>query len=180
MGVRRWQLQPVFDFGRMRESQEFLLSDADYIELGKFIYSAQSDGRGGQLKIRPADGVGYFSELDVDGPAWRGCSAGITTCGIMSDGKIKGCLSWPDDLVTGDLRTNDLWDIWFDPDAFSQTRRFSIADLRGNCYGCEKGELCKGGCSAISLSETGHFHADPYCFRSILNRNAMPAEKLSA
>lgn len=179
MGVRRWQLQPVFGFGRMQECKAFLLSETDYIELGKFIQSAKLDGRG-QLEILPADGVGYFSELDVDGPTWRGCSAGITTCGIMSDGRIKGCLSWPDDLVTGDLRKDDLWDIWFNPDAFSQTRYFSNKDLKGNCYGCEKGELCKGGCSAMSLSETDHFHADPYCFRSIMNRSARPAEKLSA
>ena len=170
IGVKRWQLQPVFGFGRMRDSQNLLLSDADYLELGRFIKSAQISSETGQLKIFPADGVGYFSELDVEGPPWKGCSAGITTCGIMSDGKVKGCLSWPDHLVTGDLRENDLWDIWFSREAFVQTRRFHMEDLGGNCLDCEKGAECRGGCSAMSYSETGQFHADPYCFRTILNR----------
>lgn len=170
LGVKRWQLQPVFGFGRMQGSQNLLLSDADYLELGRFIKSSMAACEEGQLQIFPADGVGYFSELDVEGPRWRGCSAGITTCGIMSDGRVKGCLSWPDHLVTGDLRKNDLWDIWFHQDAFRQTRRFSVEDLSGNCRDCEKGEECRGGCSAMSYSETGLFHADPYCFRAILHR----------
>jgi len=173
MGVKRWQLQPVFGFGRMRDSRQLLLGDADYLELGRFVRHWHPIAAERGLAIFPADGIGYFSELDVPGPRWKGCSAGITTCGIMSDGRVKGCLSWPDHLVEGSLRANDFWEIWFRSDAFAYTRRFGKEDLSGNCLGCEVGEECRGGCSAMSYSETGRFHADPYCFRSILNR--MPA-----
>lgn len=170
MGVRRWQLQPAFGFGRMQDMQEQLLSDADYLQLGRYIQKAQSDLAEEELQIFPADGVGYFSELDGEGPQWLGCSAGITTCGITSNGKIKGCLSWPDQFAFGDLRTTDLWDIWFSPDAFPQTRQFRLEDIGGTCRDCKHGEVCKGGCSAMSYSKTGQFHADPYCFRAILQR----------
>lgn len=171
LGVKRWQLQPVFGFGRMQGCQDLLLNQENYLELGRFIKYWHTPAKNQGVQIFPADGVGYFSELDVEGPTWRGCSAGITTCGIMSDGRVKGCLSWPDTLVEGDLRKNDLWDIWFRPGAFAYTRRFRTEDLSGTCRDCEMGEECKGGCSAMSYSETGQFHADPYCFRSILNRS---------
>lgn len=170
MGVRRWQLQPAFGFGRMQTRQALLLSDADYLQLGRFIQEAQADQTEGAVEIFPADGVGYFSELDGEGPQWLGCSAGITTCGITSDGKVKGCLSWPDQFAFGDLRTTDLWDIWFSPDAFPQTRQFSLNEMGGACRDCKHGEVCKGGCSAMSYSETGQFHSDPYCFRAILKK----------
>jgi lipopolysaccharide/colanic/teichoic acid biosynthesis glycosyltransferase len=53
----------------------------------------------------------------------------LTAGGITSDAKIKGWLSLPDELVEGDLRQNDLWEIWFDEDAFAYTRQFSIDEL---------------------------------------------------
>ena len=93
-----------------------------------------------------------------------GCTAGLTTCGIMSDGKIKGCLSLPDNLVEGDLRTSDLWNIWFNPNAFAYTRKFAQTDMGPLCSRCLKWEQCRGGCSAMSYTSTGLFHNDPYCF----------------
>ena len=92
-------------------------------------------------------------------------------CSITSNGKVKGCLSLPDHLVEGDLRENDLWDIWFHPDAFAYTRNFSIEDLGQNCRSCPMGEQCKGGCSAMSYSYTGRFHNDPYCFYAFEQRS---------
>ena len=112
----------------------------------------------------PADGVGYFTDLDTRDIPWEGCGAGIATCGITSTGKVKGCLSLPDEFVEGDLRERDLWDIWFDDGAFAYNRQFSIADLGRNCAGCERGEQCRGGCCVMSFAATEQFHNDPYCF----------------
>jgi radical SAM protein with 4Fe4S-binding SPASM domain len=172
MGIRKWQLQPIFAFGRTRDSHNLILTEDDYLLLGRFVERSYSIAREWGLELCPADGVGYFSTIDVPGPRWRGCSAGIMTCGIMSDGRVKGCLSWPDSLVEGDLRKDNFWDIWFRPGAFAQTRQFRASDLRGACSGCDVGDECGGGCSATSLAATGQFHADPYCFRSILARRA--------
>jgi hypothetical protein len=38
-------------------------------------------------------------------------SSGLVSAGITSDGKLKGCLSLPDEFIEGDLRTRSLWDI---------------------------------------------------------------------
>lgn len=174
-GVKRWQLQPIFNFGRTRESRGLILSDEDYLSLGRFVEHWHGVASGWGLELCPADGVGYFSDIHVPGPRWRGCSAGVMTCGIMSDGRIKGCLSWPDSLVEGDLRKDSMWDIWFRPGAFAETRHFHKQHLQGTCAGCEVGEECGGGCSATSIAATGKFHADPYCFRSILTRRTASA-----
>jgi len=171
LGVKHWQVQPTFPLGRAREGEELGLSDACFLELGEFIRARVAACEEDGIRMQPADGVGYFTSLDMRETPWRGCSAGIASCGITSDGKIKGCLSHPDNLLEGDLRQRDLWDIWFDKDAFAYNRRFSVADLGEFCEGCEFGEQCKGGCGVMSYAATGHFHNDPYCFHGICARS---------
>ncbi len=175
LGAQRWQLQPIFGFGRTRESRDLLLSEDEYLLLGRFVQDYHPIAHEWGLEICPADGVGYFSEIEVPGPVWQGCSAGIATCGITSDGRVKGCLSWPDSFVEGDLRQDDLWTIWFRPNAFAQTRGFLTQHLGAGCLACDMGEQCRGGCNAISYAARGTFHADPYCYRSILARRASAA-----
>ena len=50
------------------------------------------------LKLLPADSYGYYTEFDNREKPWRGCPAGIVSVGITSNGKIKGCLSLPDEI----------------------------------------------------------------------------------
>jgi len=168
-GVRFWQIQPFFPLGRGKVNDWLRLSEDDYLKLGEFVnkWSGWAAERG--MDILPADSYGYFGQYDKRDPAWQGCSAGLYACGITSDGKIKGCLSMPDNLVEGDLREHELWDIWFDPQAFSYNRSFTCADLGGNCSGCDLGAQCKGGCSAMSVGCTDGFHNDPMCFYRLEN-----------
>lgn len=163
-GIRFWQLQPFFPLGRGKANDWLRLSDEEYLRLGDFVneWSGWAAERG--LDILPADSYGYFGQHDQREPDWQGCSAGLYACGITSDGKIKGCLSMPDHLVEGDLRQNELWDIWFAPNAFAYNRKFTCADLGENCAGCTLGAQCKGGCSAMSVGCTDGFHNDPMCF----------------
>jgi radical SAM protein with 4Fe4S-binding SPASM domain len=166
-GISSWQLQPIFPLGRGKENAFLQLTEADYVIFGDLIVERRETACQRGLEIMLADSYGYYSHRDPRNPPWRGCPAGLYSCGITSDGKVKGCLSMPDELIEGDLRENDLWNIWFDPQAFSYTRQFSISDLGNNCRKCEFGEECLGGCSAMSYGCTGAFHNDPYCFERI-------------
>ncbi|HWQ46654.1 MAG TPA: radical SAM protein [Longilinea sp.] len=168
-GVGFWQVQPFFPLGRGRDNDWLRLTKEDYLKLGDFVnqWTGWAAERG--MDILPADSYGYFGKRDQREPAWEGCSAGLYACGITSDGKIKGCLSMPDNLVEGDLREHELWDIWFDPHVFAYNRQFSCADLGENCAGCALGDKCKGGCSAMSVGCTGEFHNDPMCFYRLEN-----------
>lgn len=164
-GVTTWQLQPVFPWGRANEASDLRLDADSYLALGRFLETAEQVHDG--IEVRAADSCGYFCDGKGVGEGWMGCSAGIAAVGIMSDGRVKGCLSMPDELVEGSLRDADLWDIWFQPGAFAYTREFATGKLGANCKGCEKGEKCQGGCTAMSYTMTGAFHNDPYCFRGI-------------
>ena len=168
LGVRHWQVQPIFSRGRARE-EELNLSFPSYLELGEFVKNRIATCRDSGFTLMPADGVGYFTDLDTRESAWKGCCAGMATCGITADGKVKGCLSLPDEIVEGDLRERDLWSIWFDKASFKYNREFSPVELGDNCTNCEYGEQCRGGCTVMSLAATEQFHNDPYCFHRILS-----------
>jgi radical SAM protein with 4Fe4S-binding SPASM domain len=169
LGAWKWQLQPLFPRGRSEGDNALTLTDDQFLELGKFINESYPVALKQGLKIVPADSCGFFSPLDLEVFPWSACQAGRTGCGIMSDGRIKGCLSWPDSTVEGDLRKDDLWTIWFRPGAFSQLRDFAQLGVQGKCRGCDVAAECGGGCQAMSLAATGSWHADPFCYRRILN-----------
>ena len=167
LGVKTWQVQPIFTFGRVKESPRLKLTVDEYLKLGEFVKIFSPNAREFGLNIMAADSFGYFTDLDERSPKWMGCPAGLVTCGITSNGRIKGCLSMPDELAKGDLRKRSLWDIWFDPETFAYNRSFFAGALGPNCNHCDKGEQCKGGCSSMSYGNTGLFHNDPYCFYAL-------------
>jgi len=170
IGVTHWQLQPNLPRGRSGEAGDLALSDREFLELGAFFRAEQPVAHEKGLEMVPADSLGYFTVLDPFEPPWRGCHAGLYALGIMSDGRIKGCLTMPDDMVEGDLHENDLWDIWFQENAFPYTRRFSTAQMGANCRDCAMAEQCQGGCTAMSCVCTGTPHNNPYCFHGIERR----------
>lgn len=170
IGVNRWQVQPVFPMGRSLDDKKLHLTEQTYLKFGSFIRDWSSEAKKDGMQIETADSYGYFTNYDQRNIPFRGCPAGLVTCGITSDGKIKGCLSLPDDQIEGDLRKTDLWDIWFNPNAFSYTRQFSPNDIGSNCISCEHIEQCKGGCSAMSYSCTEAYHNDPFCFYRLVEK----------
>jgi len=176
IGVTRWQIQPILALGRTQRATNLQLTEQAYMQLGAFFRDSRPKAQESGFEMLPADSFGYFTELDTFEPGWRGCAAGLLSCGITSDGKIKGCLSLPDEVIEGDLRQNDLWDIWFHPDSFAYTRQFSVEELGSACHSCDKAEQCRGGCSAMSYASTGCFHNDPYCFYGIRKRSPPPVE----
>jgi len=163
-GVPSWQIQPLFPLGRGIVNDWLLLSEKDYMRLGDFILESTGWAAKNGLEIMPADSCGYFTPRDQRDPTWHGCSAGLFACGITSDGHIKGCLSMPDELIEGNLRERELWDIWFDTQAFTYNRQYTSPSAGKNCKGCKFGEQCRGGCSSMSYGSTGTFHNDPLCF----------------
>jgi radical SAM protein with 4Fe4S-binding SPASM domain len=164
LGVDRWQIQPICSLGRASNFAGLRLTIEQYLQLGIFIKRIKPTAEELGLEIPVADNLGYFSELDIAKSQWRGCPAGLLSCGITSDGKVKGCLSFPNEIIEGDLRKSDLWDIWFDPNSFSYNRSFSSEMLGPECNQCDKSNQCRGGCSAMSYGSTKKFHNDPYCF----------------
>ena len=173
-GVKRWRVQPILPFGRVGGTGNLELKESDYLRLEDFVRQWVPRAKDVGMSLLRSDGLDYLCEDDPDQRPWRGCPAGIVSCGITSDGRIKGCLSMPDELVEGDLRKDDFWDIWFHPDSFNYTRPFSMDQIGPNCVSCDKTEECRGGCTSKSYGYTGRFHNDPYCGRGIALRRQRP------
>jgi radical SAM protein with 4Fe4S-binding SPASM domain len=171
VGVHTWQLQPVLPQGRSHGNEELRLSDEQFVRVARFFRENHDATRDGCFKVVPADSLGYFTDLDLGQPPWRGCTAGLASVGIRSDGRVTGCLSMADEVVEGNLRERDLWDIWFDEASFPYSRSFSVSALGPECAGCEHASQCRGGCSSMSYGCTGRFHNDPYCLHAIRKRN---------
>jgi len=168
--VGSWQLQPNLPQGRSQEATDLHLSPADYLALGAFFRNQRDQALEQGLRMVPADSLGYFTELDLADPPWRGCPAGIYSVGITSDGRVKGCLTMPDDLVEGNLREADLWEIWFRENAFPYTRAFALDQMGPLCRDCTWAEQCRGGCTSMSKVCSGCVHNDPYCFYGLGQR----------
>lgn len=164
LGVAAWQIQPIVPFGRGREAQELLLDEEGYLRLGDFIEEWTPRGTAAGMQLVTADSMGYYAAFETCPDPWRGCSAGLACCAITSDGLVKGCLSLPNTFIEGDLRERDLWDIWFDPQAFAYNRHFKAEQLGDNCRECDRADECQGGCSSKSYALTGAFHNDPLCY----------------
>ena len=162
-GVDNWQIQTANIRGRM--PKEWAITDMDYYSVAEFV--AKNRNRYIDIiKITEADCTGYFSKLTpfMGIKKWNGCSAGISTIGIESDGGIKGCLSMQDKMyLEGNIREKSLAEIWNNPDGFRYNRKFELSDLDGICKDCKYGPICRGGCSEKAMTYTGKLHCQPFC-----------------
>ncbi len=162
-GIDVWQIQTANIRGRM--PKEWAITDMDYYSIAKFIAENRTRYKN-IIHITEADCTGYYSKLTpfMGIKHWKGCSAGISTIGIESDGSIKGCLSMQDAMyIEGNIREQSLKEIWTNPNNFKYNRRFELSDLGGICKDCKYGPICRGGCSEKSMSYTGQLHNSPFC-----------------
>lgn len=164
-----WQLQCV-SLGGGRFPAEERLDRAQFYAVGAFIAACRRRYPPAALPIAGAHDLGYCS--DVLGPTgelpdWHGCGAGLYTLGILSDGRVKGCLSQHDRFVEDSVRARPLRDIWADPARFARNRRFTPAALEGGCRGCPHGARCRAGCANVAWTTTGRDYDNPYCFHRI-------------
>jgi len=170
LGADVWRIQLGSPLGRLAQHPELQAFPEDLPAIADFIVAAKRRGR---VEINVCDNIGYFSrherELRRGGePAlfdfWCGCSAGCLTVGIEANGNVKGCLSLQSDqFIEGNLRQESLRAIWEKPGNFAYTRGFRPENLHGYCRDCEYGEICRGGCTFISVGATGSPHNNPYC-----------------
>ncbi len=167
-GTTHWRLQAIFPEGRAKQHSELTLDKTGLARLGRFIQTNHAISTTNAPEILCSDGLQYVVQNPENESPWRGCPAGITACGITSDGRIKGCLSMPDELIEGDLRKDTLWRIWFRDDAFPYSRAACAEHVGDNCNNCPKIAECKGGCSVSSYALTGKFNNDPYCVYNAL------------
>lgn len=164
-GVFGWQLQLTLPMGRARSNR--VLSEAQMPDLHATLVRLSE-----RRLLRPfiTDNIGYCTPDDtwlrtpngVWPRCWLGCVAGVRHVGVMSDGRVKGCLALPDSHVEASVRDRSLSRIWHAPDAFRYARTLELA---GPCADCDAGVACRGGCLAAALAFHGREGINTRCLR---------------
>ena len=161
-----WQIQIGMPFGNFDSS--LVIDDEEYYASAMFIANERTKKEREKIPIVGAHCYGYHSHLLPNNKQWNGCTAGISSIGITSDGGVVGCLSMGNNqFIEGNLRDKSLIQIWEDPKSFSYNREFTRNQTGENCINCFYVSKCKGGCNGCSLHITGKMHNMPLCLRRI-------------
>ena len=164
-----WQIQMATPEGA-RFNRDFMLSLEEFYWVAAFISKLRNTLGVRRLPVAGSHDIGYHSQRltkYAELPYWDGCAAGLYTLGILSDGRVKGCLSMHDDFIEDSVRNRSLIEIWNDPNLFARNRRFSKDMLHGFCRSCPYGETCRAGCANVGYTVTGDTFNNPYCLYRI-------------
>ncbi|MDJ0762589.1 MAG: radical SAM protein [Myxococcota bacterium] len=176
-GFEGWQVQLTLPYGRAKtRAQDLCLSPEALPALEKSLLKLMERS---PLFVQAADNIGYFSRAEPQLRAgsqsrrriWAGCQAGLNVIGITSDGTVRGCLSLPDHLDEGSCRERPVAQIWNDPAGFAYNRRFTVNDLDGFCRDCPFGQLCRAGCTALSVATSGLTGHNAHCLHRLTGAN---------
>lgn len=92
-----------------------------------------------------------------------GCGAGRFYCAISPEGNLQPCVFMP--LIVGNLKTEQIADIWFNSQVFKDLR--DREKLKGRCSKCEYKYVC-GGCRARAFAYHDDFlRSDPGCIKKL-------------
>lgn len=97
-----------------------------------------------------------------------GCTAGNSSFYITPDGKMTPC-PFLRKFVAGNIRKEDVKEIWDNSSAFDIFRNITRGDLKGKCGACGYlGISCYGGCRAAAFAHSGDLYAeDPLCWKHL-------------
>lgn len=171
-GISAWQVQITTPLGRASDRPNMILQPWDLIALIPRIAELKKRAYSDEILIMPGNNLGYFgpeeatlrSLTPTGKDHWMGCQAGRFVMGIESDGGIKGCPSLQSvPYIGGNIRKENLADIWNNSPQLSFTRTRSVEDLWGFCRICPYATTCMGGCSFTAHSLFGKPGNNPYC-----------------
>jgi radical SAM protein with 4Fe4S-binding SPASM domain len=155
-GVRRWRIFSIFPKGRAAGNPELFLSGVEFRALLGWIRERRPSlaAEGFDLDLSCE---GYLP-ADVD-RAVRSepyfCRAGICIASVLHDGAISACPNIARDLVQGNVRTEDLADVWEGRFGAYRDRAWM---RRGPCVGCGEWKRCRGNSMHLwdaAANETG-------------------------
>jgi heme b synthase len=125
-------------------------------KLGERIFFKPTDAPQYLRVVRQREGIiashGSMNSLT------RGCLAGIGFCFISHTGKVQGCGYL--DVEAGDLKQQNLSQVWHNSPLFLQLR--NLSNINGKCGVCEFKIIC-GGCRARAYEMSGDYLAEEPC-----------------
>ncbi len=142
LGVRRWRLFSIFPRGRAASDPELLLCGEQLRSLLGFI-AAERRARAPD-DLRPSFCCEGYLPWSVDAGVCDEpyfCRAGISIASVLCDGAISACPNISRGLVQGNIRTDDLLEVW--ETRFARLRQRDWMQT-GPCRGCGEWGRCRG------------------------------------
>lgn len=145
-----WRVGTVMPIGRAAENEFLFLSDSQLRLLLDFIAGKMDE----RFPVLIGENLGYLGESH-DRMIYRHdfffCGAGIISCCIGADGRVRGCPELPPEEanIAGDLRIQNFKEIW--EKGFTQFRNGTSTCLPAGCRECTDLAICSGGCRVMQL-----------------------------
>lgn len=162
LGVPAWRIFSIFPRGRAATHASLRLDGAQLQRLLSWIAQARTRNE----RPRPAWSCEGYLPPDLD-DAVRDqpyfCRAGINIAGVLCDGSITACPNISRELVQGNIRTDDLVDVWESRFAAFRDRRWMAT---GRCAGCDDWASCQGNSMHLwddQSRQTVLCHRDVFC-----------------
>lgn len=139
--VPLWRFSPVFPIGRAAQQPDFVPDAADLRVILDFTKQSRTDGLLPSPEFCEEGYLGVDYEEKVR-PCRFVCSAGLTTGGILRDGRIAACPELADCFVQGDIRQERFFDVWQNRYQIFRDRSWT---RHGQCADCDSFRACQGG-----------------------------------
>ncbi len=175
-GVSAWQLQFTMVHGNGADHPELILQPYMIPELFEILDGLADRCRERGIRFLPGNNIGYFGPSEQKlrfvqkrGGHYSGCTSGVVTLGIESNGEIKGCpsLGGPTNQG-GSWREHGLRTLWERSPEITYVRRRTLDDLWGFCRTCYYADTCRAGCTATSEPLLGRPGNNPFCHHRAL------------
>ena len=175
-GVMAWQLQFTMVHGNGADHPELILQPHMIPALFEVLDVAADRCRERGIRFLPGNNIGYFGPneqklrwVQKTGGHYSGCTSGVVTLGIESNGEIKGCpsLGGPTNQG-GSWREHGLKTLWERSREITYIRRRTQDDLWGFCRTCYYADVCRAGCTATSEPLLGRPGNNPFCHHRAL------------
>jgi radical SAM protein with 4Fe4S-binding SPASM domain len=175
-GVSAWQLQFTMVHGNGADHPELILEPYMIPALFEVLDDLADRCRERGIRFLPGNNIGYFGPneqklrfLQKAGGHYSGCTSGVVTLGIESNGEIKGCpsLGGPTNQG-GSWREHGLRTLWERSREITYVRRRTVEELWGFCRTCYYAEVCMAGCTATSEPLLGRPGNNPFCHHRAL------------
>ena len=175
-GVVAWQLQFTMVHGSGADHPELILQPHMIPEVFEQLGELADRCRERGIKFLPGNNIGYFGPneqklrfVQKRGGHYGGCTAGVVTLGIESNGVIKSCPSLGGATNQGgSWREHGLRAIWDHAPEITYIRERTVDDLWGYCRECYYADTCRAGCTATSEPLLGRPGNNPFCHHRAL------------
>ncbi|MBM3233900.1 radical SAM protein [Candidatus Pacearchaeota archaeon] len=148
VGARYFRVMKLDCIGRTNLNRNYLLSPEQMRQVVSFLhqqyvqdFQTYANPKSTMVELGCAGWLGRRLEGEVN-PFFFHCIGGINNLGILYDGKISSCSNISRDFIQGDVRKDNLKDVW--ENRFKEFRSFDWKK-KGDCKDCSEWQYCHGG-----------------------------------